>query len=152
MKTKKISLIIIIAFYLGSCINRAEPEMHLIPKGYQGYVIIIFEDPNGQAEKYEDGFRVYEIPTNGILRTKFSRQNGWIANGKLKYYHTDGKNKTEIKEALTENEAREIGKVCIQNKELSVDVRYLVCSYDKRDKYFEEMHKKLDELFPPTVQ
>jgi hypothetical protein len=80
--------------FFASCFQKAEPELHIISEGYQGYVIIIFDDPNGHEVKYKDDFRVYEIPPEGILRTKFKAQAGWIPNGKLKYsYDSNGENK-----------------------------------------------------------
>jgi hypothetical protein len=149
---KKIATAITL-FCTVSCINRAEPEMHVLPKGFQGYVIIVFNDPNGQDEKYEDGFRVYEIPSNGILRTKFEFQDGWIANGKLKYYYNSSGVKEEINYINLEKEAKDSSANYIHGKELSKGcVRYIVSPLKKGDTYFEEMHKKLDELFLPIVQ
>lgn len=149
---KKIATAITL-FCIVSCINRAEPEMHVLPKGFQGYVIIVFNDPNGQDEKYEDGFRVYEIPSNGILRTKFESQDGWIANGKLKYYYNSNGVKEEINYINLEKEAKDSSTNYVHGKELSKGcVRYIVSPLNKGDTYFEEMNKKLDELFPPIVQ
>src|SRR5687767_10881838 len=82
--------------FLSSCMNKAEPEIHLIPKGYKGPVIIIFEDKQGEPVKYEDGKRVYKIPLDGVLRTQFKKQLGNIAPGELKYYNYDAKGREEI--------------------------------------------------------
>lgn len=140
-------------FCLISCINTSSPEMHILPKGFQGYVIIIFNDPGGQDEKYENGYRVYEIPPNGILRTKFKSQDGWIMNGKLKYYYYSNGVKEEISFIKSVNEAADQSTKYVHSKELSKDcIRYIVSPLNKGDEYFEEMHKKLDELFPPKVQ
>jgi hypothetical protein len=153
MKTIKKIAIAMVLFCVASCINRAEPEMHLLPKGFQGYVIIVFNDPNGQDEKYEDDFRVYEIPSNGVLRTKFSRQDGWIANGKLKFYYSDSNSRQEIIEVINDKNVSDSTTIHVMNEEFSKStVRYIVSSINKRDTYLEEMHKKIDELFPPVVQ
>lgn len=153
MKTTISIATVLSVFCFVSCINRAEPEIHILPEGFQGYVIIVFNDPNGREEKYEDGFRVYEIPPNGILRTKFESQDGWIANGKLKYYYNLNGKKEEINYINLEKETNEVSKNYVHGKELSQDcVRYIVSPLNKGDTYYEEMHKKLDDLFPPIVQ
>ena len=42
---------------------------HLIPDGYVGPVVIVFNDPEGEApNRGEDGGVVYEIPPGGVLR------------------------------------------------------------------------------------
>lgn len=58
--------------------DRGEPELHLIPAGYEGPVVIIFDDPDGAPPEYEGESRLYEIPANGVLRTRFTRSDGWI--------------------------------------------------------------------------
>ena len=54
----------------------AEDSIYLIPDGYEGPVFVIFDQPAGNPEKYENGDRVYEIPSNGILRTQFPPNRG----------------------------------------------------------------------------
>lgn len=81
---------------LGSCRTESEPELFLVPDNYQGVVIVLFNQPNGEHEKYIDGRRLFDIPQNGILATRFSR----TTHGKLNqvYYYKDknGNRKTEI--------------------------------------------------------
>jgi hypothetical protein len=67
--------------FLSSCIQRADSERHIIPKGFAGLEIIIYDQKDGSPAKYNDGFRVYEIPENGILKTQFKHQSGYIAHG-----------------------------------------------------------------------
>lgn len=57
--------------------DRAEPELHLIPQGVEGPVLIVFNDPDGEPAEYEGESRVYEIPKSGVLRTQFSPNEGW---------------------------------------------------------------------------
>lgn len=57
--------------------DRAERELHLLPAGYEGAVIIVFNDPNGAAARYDGKSRVYEIPESGVLRTQFPPNDGW---------------------------------------------------------------------------
>ncbi len=55
---------------------RAEPEIHLIPKGYVGWVTIAFRAANGQAAAYEGDARLYRIPSSGVLITKAAPNEG----------------------------------------------------------------------------
>jgi hypothetical protein len=148
---KLISIMFILFF--ASCFQKAEPELHIISEGYQGYVIIIFDDPNGHEVKYKDDFRVYEIPPEGILRTKFKAQAGWIPNGKLKYsYDSNGENKFIQYKELNSDKI-DTNSNCVHNKEISEGlVRYIISPLSKTDLYYKKMRDKVDELFPPNVQ
>jgi hypothetical protein len=79
-KMKILSIIIVgiasFIFYLFKS-EKGEDEIYLVPEGYQGAVFILFDQADGVKKKYEDGKRVYEIPENGILKTKFSINKGW---------------------------------------------------------------------------
>jgi len=82
------------------CTDRAEPETFLIEKGYRGKINVIFNQPKGQAEKYENGRRIYEIPRNGILLTRFRDDYGLIDH---QYFYVDSSGK---REALRELDVR----------------------------------------------
>jgi hypothetical protein len=74
MKTIRTLLICLIFI---SC-NTGEHEIVIVPQNYIGRVLIIFDQTNGVDQLYENGKRVYQIPTNRILKTKFSPNPGWI--------------------------------------------------------------------------
>ncbi len=82
------------------CADRAEPETFLIAKGYRGKINVIFNQPKGQVEKYENGRRLYEIPANGILLTRFRDDYGLIDQ---QYFYVDPSGK---REALKELDVR----------------------------------------------
>jgi len=50
------------------------PAQCLIPAGYIGDIYIIYDQPNGSDQEYDGTSRVYRIPANGILLTKFSTE------------------------------------------------------------------------------
>ena len=54
----------------GLQLGRAEPEIHLIPAGFSGWVAIAHGAANGEAPAYEGDARLYRIPRNGILLTQ----------------------------------------------------------------------------------
>lgn len=58
--------------------NKGKGEVFVLPDNYTGAVIILFDESDGITEKYdENGNRVYEIPSSGILKTKFKFQEGF---------------------------------------------------------------------------
>jgi hypothetical protein len=58
--------------------QKAEPETFLIPQEFSGKVHILFNEPCGREIEYENGRRLFKIPNNGILTTKFKDQYGII--------------------------------------------------------------------------
>ena len=73
---RKMILSLIISLMLFSC-DSGEQEIIVIPKEYKGYVLIIFNQKDGNPIKYEGKKRVYEIPQSGILKTQFKSNDGW---------------------------------------------------------------------------
>jgi len=76
MRNEKYLIIILSLLFFISC-SKTENTLTLIPDGYIGTIQIWFNQENGIEEKYEGEKRVYEIPENGILKTKFSPQFGY---------------------------------------------------------------------------
>jgi hypothetical protein len=69
----------------------SEPEIHLIPAGYMGYIYIFHNVPDGEPMKREGRARVYEIPKDGILRSQSPMNPGWGAPPQYFYVTSDGK-------------------------------------------------------------
>jgi len=67
--------IFLITQILTACSN-PESEDYLIPQDYKGRVNIIFNQKQGAEIRYENGSRVYEIPSSGILLTQFKDEYG----------------------------------------------------------------------------
>lgn len=79
-----IILMLISSLMMTSC-DRGEREMIVVPQNYTGYIIIIFNQKKGVAPLYEGKNRVYEIPRNGILKTQFPGNPGWMEFPKFYY-------------------------------------------------------------------
>ena len=73
---KHVLIPLILLFALFSC-KKSEREILVLPKGFKGYVIVIFNQENGTPINYKDRSRVYEIPQDGVLRTQFPTNGGW---------------------------------------------------------------------------
>lgn len=72
----KMILGLIMSLLLFSCAT-GEDEVYIVPKNYTGYVVIIYDQKKGAEPKYEGKKRVYEIPSNGILKTQFTGNYEW---------------------------------------------------------------------------
>ncbi|GAC1654437.1 MAG: hypothetical protein NVS4B3_18420 [Gemmatimonadaceae bacterium] len=66
--------------------DRAEPEVHLLPAGFRGPVVIIYGQPNGDPPRREGRVRLYIIPPSGVLRTQAAPNRGW---SKPSYFYVD---------------------------------------------------------------
>lgn len=151
-----ISLVHLLA--LSSCHQKAEPETYLLPNGFTGRVNIILNQKEGSEMKYEDGRRVYEIPSDGILLTQFTINDGFMDR---KYYSVDGAGKrTELEVFQFEHFKKDSAGYVVNNKE-QVGIflngtsgqygnppnavwwqEFMVCSYNNKDSLFAPQSKK----------
>lgn len=90
MKHIKFLIIIPNIVFLISCQQHCTPEIFLIPEGYKGPINIIYNIEKGEVKEYENGKRVYKIPNNGVLLTKFKDEYGIINQ---EYYYTSASGK-----------------------------------------------------------
>jgi hypothetical protein len=68
------------------------PAKCLIPDNYQGDIYIIYNQSHGAPEEFDGNSRIYRIPANGILFTKFKMEN-YTADQQYSYVSVDGKKK-----------------------------------------------------------
>jgi hypothetical protein len=61
---------------LSSCEKRRTSERHLIPSGYEGVVITIYDQVGFPELPVRDGYRFYEYPEDGILITSTKQEYG----------------------------------------------------------------------------
>ena len=81
-----------------SCVRKGEDSVYLIPKNYEGNLIIVFNQDNGVDTIYEQQARLYSFDTTGVLMTRFSPNYGIQQNH---YYFVDSLgNRTGINYAL----------------------------------------------------
>ena len=72
-----IAFIGIALLYLLSSCERGEHEIIVVPENYKGHFVVIFNVKTGKPRKYSGKTRIYEIPSNGILKTQFTGNYGW---------------------------------------------------------------------------
>jgi len=140
--TKSFSIILL--FLFSNCIT--DPGViYLIPKGYVGRVIIFYGQPNGKDKIMRDNFRVFEIPPNGALRTKFDVGSKVMPVSNLKFYYVDNdKVQTEIPLETNNYEPsnkKEIKIYLIKDGNFDVNgqrirfTEFIIDSYDHLDSY-----------------
>jgi hypothetical protein len=81
-------------------IQSSSKDIFLIPDGFKGKVTIQYEQKNGVEKEFEKfWWRVYRIPRNGILKTKFAIKGNSISYSDSKYYFVEEKgNRKPIKQ------------------------------------------------------
>lgn len=68
--------------------------IYLIPKGYTGDVIILFNQPDGVTPDVESGLYVYKVPEDGILKVQTRGVTGIVNNSY--YYVGEGNERQKI--------------------------------------------------------
>lgn len=76
----KLIIFFILPLILWSCKQRAEKEKYVIQKGYKGVVYIFYNQQTSSPTIIDDdGFLLYNIPSNGILLTSNKPNDGWLS-------------------------------------------------------------------------
>ena len=87
------AIIVVIGMYIisfaSSYLTRPEKELYLIPEGYVGKVVVIFNQADGEKPEYENDRRVYRIPETGVLFTQLKDEQG-IINQEYYYVSQNG--------------------------------------------------------------
>jgi hypothetical protein len=73
--------------------NSSVTENYLLPAGYEGPVVVVFDQENGAPAEQEGTERIYRIPNDGVLFTQFPSAGGYRA--KFWYEDEEGE-RTEI--------------------------------------------------------
>ncbi|RAJ95696.1 hypothetical protein LX87_03444 [Larkinella arboricola] len=85
-----LSLFLAIVFF--SC-NKGKKEIIVIPDKFKGYILVIFNQKIGKDEAYRNGSRIYNIPTSGVLKTKFRANYSWSEAPEFYYNKINEKQK-----------------------------------------------------------
>jgi|GEM_PF-4235704 len=67
----KILTLLFSTFLFSSCFgnNNTDSVVFLVPKNFEGVVLIVFDASSSSKPTFENGNKTYHIPENGILRT-----------------------------------------------------------------------------------
>lgn len=88
-----LSSLMILAFLASGCdfmqtVLHTGPRngVYLMPSGYVGSVIILYDQPDGVVPDVEGGYYVYKIPASGVLKV---RTPAYVGIVNLKYFYVD---------------------------------------------------------------
>ena len=125
---------IIIIFTLLSTACTGEQEIILLPNGLTGVVQIFFNTKSGSEPEYESGNRVYRIPANGILCTKFKPNEG-IRKAHTTLYQIRGDKRIPIEKFSIKEYQLEVGKDMLSGNNDSeiVFIRFVVAKPQDAD-------------------
>ena len=99
--------LIISLLYTFACIPRRTTldAIYLLPQGYEGVVLIFFDEPDGVELETEGSQYVYKILADGVLRVKNHGQGGLIVTG-LRYFYVNENGERQPLEYLYQNRIR----------------------------------------------
>lgn len=100
MKVLRVSFAIFFFTFLAvvlSCKPKLTDGIYLIPKGYVGEVIILYNQPDGETPNIENGLYVYNIPENGVLKVNVKSIKGTVDH---RYFYLNSKGEMERLEYL----------------------------------------------------
>lgn len=86
-----ISALPFIVYFTIHLINLPSSDTFLIPKNFRGIVYVYYDQNNGIEKEFEGSRRVYRIPKDGILLTKFDLKGDEIDLSNSKFYLVDEK-------------------------------------------------------------
>lgn len=89
MKYLSILIFCFIGFFGCNNSTQCEKEIYLIPEGFRGKLIVFFDQPDGQPIQYENDSRIYRIPSNGFLKTRFKKNGGCMSDNRIIFYYAD---------------------------------------------------------------
>ncbi|MGX9987484.1 DUF6843 domain-containing protein [Soonwooa purpurea] len=104
-----------LTYYIYYEINSSSKDIFLIPNGFRGKVVILYDQKNGTEKEYEGNFRVYKIPKNGILKTKFKVKGDSWDIGDAKYYFVNGNKRIPIQQYCLYCENEKIDTISVQS-------------------------------------
>ncbi|MEM6737351.1 MAG: hypothetical protein AAF620_14910 [Bacteroidota bacterium] len=83
----KVFILVLFVTLISGCKSDRKGEIHLLPEGYTGGLVIVYQDLNAPPLPLIDGYYIYNIPDSGILYTSTSINDGSILTSKLQFYH-----------------------------------------------------------------
>lgn len=111
-----ITLTPFIVFYIIHIVNRPSQDTFLIPDNLRGIVYVYYDQLNGVPEEVEGSRRIYKIPSDGILLTKFNLKSGIIDRSGSKYFLVDrNNNRKELKQCSVHDKSIDSTQVQIIN-------------------------------------
>lgn len=87
MKIKFVYTALCLAYYLSSCRQDVAPEVHLLPAGYEGPLIVLYEQPGRPNLPRSGDSIVFDFRQNPIIYTREPLITGLGASNAFQYYY-----------------------------------------------------------------
>jgi hypothetical protein len=97
---KKLLVLVIVVSLFNCNTSRNEDVEYILPSNFIGVVVVVFDQINGKEIEYNEKKRVYRIPPNGILKTKFKQSRVTYSYAFYKIDSFGQKNKLDFYPAL----------------------------------------------------
>ena len=88
---RRVLLGLLVLLVFTQCRRRREPALFLLPPGFVGNVVVVYDQSRGQPREYRDGRRVYRIPPAGVLFTQFGPNTGLGPADEYRYADARGR-------------------------------------------------------------
>ena len=100
-----ISFFPFIIYFVVNFINLPSSDTFIIPKDFRGTIYVYYDQVNGVEKEFDGSRRIYRIPQDGILLTKFSLKGGVIDLSGSRFYLVDEiGNRIELKHCSVHDE------------------------------------------------
>jgi len=86
----------VVGFILVFSCDTADESIVIVPDGYVGSILIVYDQKYGLEERYQDNKRVYVVPEDGILMSKFSDNDGIARVPEFYYSGIEAKNRIDF--------------------------------------------------------
>jgi len=145
---------------MSSC-KTNEKAAFYVPEGFKGTIVIVFEQENGQEKEYINNQRIYRIPKDGVLYSKFKEPNKGAIEHKYYYVENDNILKT-IDEYIPYTESNNFDKDSVyvlkefngghksyEDNKTKNEIRYMYSSIGKlknKENLINEAHNRIKEL------
>ncbi|WP_417590482.1 DUF6843 domain-containing protein [Owenweeksia hongkongensis] len=100
----------IVFVLLNSCKPAALDEVILIPNNYEGDLILILNQPNGQTETIKDNKLITRFSENGIIQAKYNTPEDWH---QVNYYYYNKLGDTTKLEELGDQDSIDSSKIYV---------------------------------------
>lgn len=88
MRSAVVTFALVLLFSGCSFLERTRtPNKYLIPSGFEGWIYIYYDSPDGIIPPRLDGYNFMKIPPSGVLRVSTSLEEGAAAD--LFFYYKD---------------------------------------------------------------
>ena len=148
---KKVLLIVFTIAYLYSCNNDNKVRVYLIPKEYEGPIVLIQNDKTAKNITVRNDTLFFDFTKSPVYRSKSKFIEGTYNTSKIKYYYIDSLGKTEeIKSLLNNDKTQNENEVYIypMHSQIRENSQCDLLSTPKHLDYYIQIQQRLcDSLF-----